>query len=507
MKDKIIIYQDMALHTFGLAKSLQEMHDCDLYTILDVPDKINNFFKKQHIVKYVKTWFLYDHISQKMQKPDLEYLSKIEEKYGIELWKLAYNDRIFYKYNAFYKFTTDEVLFIIEQECKFFESILDEIKPNFVILGITNNFKNHIFYELCKAKGVKVMMTIYGRFGDKLIISQNDNSIDYLDKQDYSNENIRTIDELKSHINNKIYYNNLYTTVFLKSKLDAIKAGINFFIFSSNSNLKTHYTYYGRKKYKVFFYTICMSLKKRYRSFFINNNFTRDLGDEKFIFFPLIVEPERSLLIEAPFYTNLIELITHIVKSLPIGYKLYVKEHPGMSTRDWRPVSFYKQIMSLPNVKMIHPIIPSAEILQKCSLVITIGSTAGFEAAFYGKNTITFVNTIYSILKSVLLLKDIHDLPKSIRKSLQTNMDFTDLSRFVNILDKNSFDFDINTFNNDVHKELFFSGFLSDVEIKESQMRSLLNRYDKILKNLASEYIKKIKQHKEYELKTKNQNI
>ena len=224
-------------------------------------------------------------------------------------------------------------------------------------------------------------------------------------------------------------------------------------------------------------------------------------------FFPLIVEPERSLSIEAPFYTNLIELITHIVKSLPIGYKLYVKEHPGMSTRDWRPVSFYKQIMSLPNVKMIHTSIPSAEILQKCSLVITIGSTAGFEAAFYGKNTITFVNTIYSILKSVLLLKDIHDLPKSIRKSLQTNMDFTDLSRFVNILDKNSFDFDINTFNNDVHKELFFSGFLSDVEIRESQMRSLLNRYDKILKNLASEYIKKIKQHKEYELKTKNQNI
>ena len=507
MKDKIIIYQDMALYTFGLSKFLQELHDCDLYTILDVPDKINNFFQKQHIVKYVKTWFLYDHISQKIQKPDLEYLSKIEEKYGIELWKLAYNDRIFYKYNAFYKFTTDEVLFIIEQECKFFESVLDEIKPDFAILGITNNIKNHIFYELCKAKGVKVMMTIAGRFGDKLIISQNDNSIDYLDKQDYSNENIRTIDELKSHINNKMYYNNLYTTVFLKSKLDAIKAGINFFIFSSNSNLKTHYTYYGRKKYKVFFYTICMSLKKRYRSFFINKNFTRDLGDEKFIFFPLIVEPERSLLIEAPFYTNLIELITHIVKSLPIGYKLYVKEHPGMNTRDWRPVSFYKQIMSLPNVKMIHPSIPSAEILQKCSLVITIGSTSGFEAAFYGKNTITFVNTVYSTLKSVLLLKDIHDLPKSIRKSLQTNMDFTDLSRFVNILDKNSFDFDINTFNNDVHKELFFSGFLSDVEIKESQMRSLLNRYDKILKNLASEHIKKIKQHKEYELKTKNQNI
>ncbi len=496
MKDKIIFYHDFSLYTFGLAKSLQEMYECDLYSIIDLTDHMNNFFQKQQIVKYTKTWFLYDHISQKIQKPDLEYLSKIEEKYGIELWKLAYNDRIFYKYNNFYKFTTDEVLFIIEQECKFFEKILDDVKPDFIILTLTNNFKNHLFYELCKAKGVKVMMMISARVGNKVIISQNENSIDYLDKQ-YSNEKIRTINELKSYLTDKKIYDNLAsaTNVFLKSKLDAIKAGINFFIFSRNTNLKTHYTYYGRKKHKVFFYTILMSLKKRYRSFFINKNFIKDLGNEKFIFFPLIVEPERSLLIDAPFYTNLIELITNIIKSLPVGYKLYVKEHPGMNTRDWRSISFYKQIMSLPNVKMIHPSIHPQEILQKCSLVITLASTSGFEAAFYGKNTITFVNSVYSSLKSVLLLKDIHDLPKFIRKSLHTSVDFTDLSKFVDILNKNSFDFDLTLFENDVHKEFFYSGFLSDVEINESKFRILLDRHDEMLKMLAREHIKKIKQH------------
>ena len=496
MKDKIIIYQDMALYTFGLAKSLQEMHECDLYTIIDLTDQMNNFFHKQQIVKYKKTWFLYDHISQKIQKPDLEYLSKLEEKYGIELWKLAYNDRIFYKYNSFYKFTTDEVLFIIEQECKLFEKILDDVKPDFAILQLTHNFKNHIFYELCKSKGVKVMMITSGRVGDKVIISQDPNSIDYLDKQ-HSNEKIRTIDELKNYLNDKKIYDSItdLTNVFLKSKLDAIKAGINYFIFSRNTNLKTHYTYYGRKKYKVFFNTIYMSLKKRYRSIFINKNLNKDLGNEKFIFFPLVVDPERSLLIDAPFYTNLIELITNIVKSLPIGYKLYVKEHPIMNARDWRPISFYKQIMSLPNVKMIHPSIPPQEILQKCSLVITLGSTAGFEAAFYGKNTIIFTNSLYSPLKSVSLLKDIHDLPKFIRKSLHTSVDFTDLSKFVDILNKNSFDFDITSFDNDVSKEFFYSGFLSDVEINESRMRILLDRYDEMLKMLAREHIKKIKQH------------
>jgi hypothetical protein len=497
MKDKIIIYQDMALYTFGLAKSLQEAHECELYSIFDFTDNMKNFFQKQQIVKYSKTWFLYDHISKNIQKPDLEYLSKIEEKYGIELWKLAYNDRIFYNYNTFYQFTPNEVLSIIEQQCKLFENILDDVKPDFAIIQLTHNFKNHLFYELCKSRGVKVMMIISGRVGDKVMISQNAHSIDYLDTK-YSNEKIRTIDELKLYLNNKKAPTGI-STIFLKSKLDAIKAGINFFIFSKNTNLKTHYTYYGRKKYKVFFNTIYMSLKKRYRSNFINKNFIRDLGNDKFIFFPLVTDPERSLLIDAPFHTNLLELITHIVKSLPVGYKLYVKEHPGMDSRDWRSISYYKQIMSLPNVKMIHTSISSQEIIQKSSLVITVGSTAGFEAAFYGKNTILFADTIYSVLKSVLLLKDIHDLPKFIHKSLQTSVDFTDLSKFLDIINKNSFDFDYTSFDNDINKEFFYSGFLANVDINESKMKLLLDKYDPMLKMLAREHIKKIKQHREHE--------
>ena len=108
----------------------------------------------------------------------------------------------------------------------------------------------------------------------------------------------------------------------------ALKAGINFFLFSKNTNLKTHYTYYGRHKIKIFFNPLFFwSVKKRYRLYLINKNLSRTIDDEKFIFFPLITEPERGLLIAAPFHTNLIELVTHIVKSLPVGYKLYVKDH------------------------------------------------------------------------------------------------------------------------------------------------------------------------------------
>ena len=213
----------------------------------------------------------------------------------------------------------------------------------------------------------------------------------------------------------------------------------------------------------------------------------------------MITEPERGLNIAAPFHTNLIELATHIVKSLPVGYKLYVKDHIGMDTRDWRSFSFYKQIMNLPNVKMIHHSVHPKDILTKCSLVITVGGTAGFEAAFYGKPTITFVDSVYSSLKSVEILNDTKELPQLIQKQLNAKFDLNDLNNFVSVLEKNSFVFDQSGFSNLAHHILFYDGFLSDVEISEKQMNKLLDAYSTQLEILANEHIKKIIQHRKYQ--------
>ena len=54
-------------------------------------------------------------------------------------------------------------------------------------------------------------------------------------------------------------------------------------------------------------------------------------------------------MIDAPFYTNQIEIIRSVVKSLPVGYSLYVKENPGQVSREWRDINEYKEIMNIPN--------------------------------------------------------------------------------------------------------------------------------------------------------------
>ena len=64
----------------------------------------------------------------KNKKPDLEYLRSIEKKYDLNLWLLAANERIFYDFYDYHKFSENEVLSIIEQECRLYEQILDDVK-------------------------------------------------------------------------------------------------------------------------------------------------------------------------------------------------------------------------------------------------------------------------------------------------------------------------------------------------------------------------------------------
>ena len=108
------------------------------------------------------------------------------------------------------------------------------------------------------------------------------------------------------------------------------------------------------------------------------------------MFFPLHVEPERTISIDSPYYSNQLEIITNVARSLPINYKLFVKEHPMQAVYGWRNTSYYKKILELPNVILIHPNFSNETLLENCQLVVTIGGTLGLEAAFNKKPSIVF---------------------------------------------------------------------------------------------------------------------
>ncbi|MCV0410547.1 hypothetical protein [Nitrosopumilus sp.] len=500
MGDKIIFWLDQTLLPFFVANNFHKKNDYDLYAIIDITNRTKNFFQEQKFVPFKKVWYYHDYLSKNKKDIDMSYLSEFEKKYGVDLWNLAINERIFYRFNRIYKFSREEILNILSQECKLFESILDEIKPDFFITKVPPLHHHQLFYEICKAKGIKVLNLYLSRIGKKCIISQETQHLDSTESlKDIEGKN-RDFTELQNYLKSFNYSGQIknYVKKRSSSKLNKIKAAIQFFLISKNTNIGNHYFYSGRTKLRVFFDTVIFSLKKKYRRNFVNNNLKQNLElSEPFIYFALSNNEERNLLISAPFFTNQIENVRHVAKSIPIGYRLYVKEHPAQEIRGWRSISDYKQIMEIPNVTLIHPSYPTEKLYNNCSLVITIGGTAGLDAAFYGKPSIIFSDLGYAILPSVEKVSSIHDLSKTIRLSLKKNVNSSDLDKYLILLDKNSFDFDLLDFEMKEHDYFYYGSILADVEIPIKKMEDFIFQHQTQIDSLSSEFEKKIKQFKE----------
>jgi len=494
MTTKIIYYQNLFLLHFGIAEFLGKNFNCEQFALIDTTNKPKKFFKSQKLVNFKKQWFFHENIDVNSKFSDFEYLKNFEQKYDIDLWKLAINERHFYRFNKFYKFSDEQILSIMKQECILFEKILDETQPDFFIMFQPSLRPEYIFYELCKKKNVKPLIINPSIIGYKTYISGKISDIDK--NEDISlikttNRNFTQLREYKEKfdLNRQIID---YVEDFGDDKLSVIKAANEYLLKSTNSNINTHYTYFGRTKSRVLIDAVTSRIiKKKIRSSFLEKNSLRKLSNEKFVYFPLQVDPDRNLLLGAPYFTNQIESIINIAKSLPIDYKLYVKEHPGQR-REWRDTSFYKKIIDIPNVKLLHPSVKSEQIYEKCSLVITSGGSSGFEVAFFGKPTITLTDVIYNRLNSVTKIESFDELSEKIRHSLNQKISSDDLDKFLVFLEQNSFDFDLFGYIFIEAKEFFHDSVLIDVEIKENKMKNFLEKNSNLFKIIGNELIKKI---------------
>jgi len=498
MKKKIVFWIDSHLLYYCLAHSLQNKLDADYFAVIDITDKPKKFFQQQTLVAFTKLWFYHDY-THKNTPVDIEYLKQFENKYQINLWQLAINERLFYNHNNYHEFSTDEILSILEQECRLFETIIDEINPDFFITKVTALHHHHLFYEICKNRGVKSLILNQAKIGYKFMLSNELHKVDFMNHFTSSDSNRSFIDlqkYIKSFDMSKQLIN--YKDKHAGSKLDRIKAALQFLLMSDYNNTHTHYSYRGRTKLRVLFNESTDLLKKKYRESFINKNLSYGINsNSQFVYLPMHQEPERSLLIAAPFYTNQIETIRHIAKSLPPGYRLCVKEHYAQSIRNWRKISDYKQIMKIPNVELMHPSVSAESLLRQCSLVISVGGTSAFEAAIYEKPSITFVDLGIPI-SSVYKLDAIEDLPKAIRSLLKKKVNLSELNKYVDILTKNSFDFDYFRYQLDELEEFYYGGNLVDVEVPQQKMSSFLKKKQEVFDKLALEHIKKIKQFDDY---------
>ena len=86
--------------------------------------------------------------------------------------------------------------------------------------------------------------------------------------------------------------------------------------------------------------------------------------------------------LDALIYANQVKLIENIAASLPVGYYLYVKDHPHELA--YRKAEDYRRLMQIPNVRLLRKSIPGKLVIRNAVGVFTINGTAGFEGLLLG---------------------------------------------------------------------------------------------------------------------------
>ena len=500
MSDKILVWIDVGLIQFGIVKYLQKIYDCEFFAVYDFNHHIKKSFLNQKLINFRQVWYYWDHVLNIKQKPDVEYLNSFEQKYDINLWSITSSDRVFNKYNKFYTFSRDEILKILELECKFFENVLEMSKPDFFMTTVTDQRRSNLLERMCRSKGIKILMLETSRLGYRSTISEEANEIDYLQDMQSTNSKI-TFSELRENIKKFSRYKqakSLRAGGFNFSMWEKIKSSLYWMINTFDKEYRMGYDHFGMTRFNVITDRLSAAIKRSYRESYIDKALVRKVRNEKFVYFPLSVEPERTLSISAPFYMNQLEIIRNVARSLPADYKLYVKEHMAMRYRHWRPISYYQTIMDLPNVTLIHPSLSNEELIKNCSIVFTVTGTAGLEAAYYGKHSIIFGHTSYDSLPSVHKIEHLEDLPQLIRTCLDEKVVPSDVANLVKIIENVSFDFDIVEMYNKIADRFHIGGFLVSNKISMDSLDSFLEENKTTFETLAKEHVKKIKQHNSF---------
>lgn len=122
-------------------------------------------------------------------------------------------------------------------------------------------------------------------------------------------------------------------------------------------------------------------------------------GDKPFCLYALHTQPESSIDVAGAYFSDQTALIGFISRSLPVSHELYVKIHP--SDVDGKAPAFYRQIATIPGVRLIAARVDSAQLIQRAAIVFTLTGTIGYEAALAGKAVVTFARNYFNDMPTV----------------------------------------------------------------------------------------------------------
>ena len=436
---------------------------------------------------------------------DQDYLDMLEREYthfkplGLQLMASQENTK-HYHYRKYWPVTTDaENKYWLELNYKNIIRILDEYKPDVILDTDNAELQRTVLIEVAFKRGIPYATIEYGKYGFyKYPSFQNSYSIDpyfrelyeeaaKLSAEELSEEYayIRDFREKSSIMNNEFAgtVTSQYERTPLIKSMKIMLGKWNYF-WDQDHTAKNA----ARKKRSGMLYATTPEYLKYYldverikRKLLVPNKyFENPVEGEKYVYMPLHLIPESSVFVKASFYVDELNLMEQVSKSLPAGWKLYVKEHQAMLGE--RDLSFYKRAAELANVRVVqlNYYKDPKPWITKAVGVVTITGTAAYEAALMGKKSIVFGDVPFSLIDGITRIRSFEDLPEAIRAFGEVDNIHSAASYIHAVKEAGN---EVKIFYLMDEAEEIFAGRHEETEEFDRELKALLDFYEKGLEN------------------------
>jgi hypothetical protein len=324
---------------------------------------------------------------------DMDFLRQAESRYGLPtLSRMVYGERHLLK-----RYGHDDVLKIIEIVIRRWERLFDEDRPDGIFVESIDSLPLLLMYGVARDRGVPIIHLDSGRI-DRLVAVTHDPFMTWSDvDQAFRNKLSQPLDAaarerasafLTSFRETRSRIQTPRRWMYPRPRLDDLRrlaiASRRYLRDPQNPVLTSPWAMARQKATRVM---------NHIRSSHFDM-FEQPVPGEKYVLFPLHYQPEVSTLVMGTFYLDQPALIGDIAKSLPIGYRLYVKEHFFAMGR--RPIDEYRRIAKSFNVRLIGPMHDPIKMVENASAVTTIAGTMGWESVLMERPTVTFGDCFYN---------------------------------------------------------------------------------------------------------------
>ncbi|PCH67682.1 MAG: hypothetical protein COC01_05210 [Bacteroidetes bacterium] len=362
-------------------------------------------------------------------KYSIEELRKMEKDYfDINLWNMVASDRFIH--NKDQDYIISQISFFIYA----WEEIILKYTPKFVVTETVTGIWNYILFALCQKHNIcflgfsRTKITnryyytrdIYGHFPEMY------NKYKQLQHRDLTGNELNTVlDYIKGYKNKPaipVYMKTTSLPPSIKRSFNPYRVGVNIIKDLMQRFISKHHDYTLSYRLKAQYFEWQRLYRVNYTKLF--KVFKQPGYNQKYILYPVHYQPEATVEIWASYYSNQLETIIKLAKSIPIDHMLYVKEHRAVLGS--KPITFYKNLKKMPNVRLISPSADITELIKNAKAIAILTGTVGLEAIFWNKPVIIFGQVFFDFYPFLIKVDHIENLPNLIKKAIEQRIDEND---------------------------------------------------------------------------------